>query len=161
MRRCDPKKDMRWQGCKGGQTVLVGFAGPSLAFEKWYGHGTPKAFRKCRRHKWGESTRGGEEFPPSRKGDSGNLPRENFWIQDASRSDSNAFWDHFCLRNPINFMSICCISNTYLFFFFFFLVFIFLFFFFFFFRFFFFFCSFSDINFFSLDFSGQRSIVEI
>ena len=31
---------------------------------------------ECRRHEWGASTRGG--FPPSRKGGSGDLPRENF-----------------------------------------------------------------------------------
>ena len=42
---------------------------------------------------WGRA-RGG--YSPSRKGGSGDLPRENFIFPDFHTDDFNALWDNFC-----------------------------------------------------------------
>ena len=48
-----------------------------------------------RPHEGGERPRGG--WHPSGKGGFGDLPQENFVIQDDYRSNFVALWDHFCL----------------------------------------------------------------
>ena len=65
-------------------------AGPSSAFEKWSGHEirVPKARRVGGDHERGHS--------PSRKGGSGDLPREIFIFPDVCRDDFNALWDNVC-----------------------------------------------------------------
>ena len=71
--------------------IYIHIAGPSSAFEKWSGHEISKISDECRRHELGESTRGG--CSPSRKGGSGDLPRENLIFPDVRRDDFNALWD--------------------------------------------------------------------
>ena len=68
-------------------------SGPSSAFEKWSGHEISKTFYECRRRVGGEHERG---HSPSRKGGSGDLPRENFIFPDVRSDDFNALWDNFC-----------------------------------------------------------------
>ena len=55
-------------------------SGPSPTFEKWSGHGTPKAFPECRKYETGRAREG--SFPLS-EGGSGDLARERFGFRKA------------------------------------------------------------------------------
>ena len=58
---------------------------PSSAFEKRSGHERSKTLMSAEGKSRGRAREGA--FPPSRKGGSGDLPRENFIFPDVRRND--------------------------------------------------------------------------
>ena len=60
-------------------------SGPAMKYQR--------RFTSAEGTSWGEHERG---HSPSRKGGSGDLPRENFIFPDVRTDDFNALWDNFC-----------------------------------------------------------------
>ena len=74
----------------------VYITGPSSAFQKWSGPETSNMFYECRRHKLGESTRGG--IPPLVRGVRGISPEKLLCFRTSVETILMHFWTIFALE---------------------------------------------------------------